>query len=232
MQFTDTLIHGTLISRYKRFLADIQLDDGAVITAHCTNSGSMKSCIEEGAEVYLSPNDNPRRRTHYTWEMIKINNQWVGINTLNPNKLAAELVLQQQIPGLTGYSQVTREVTFEDSRFDLYAQNARESCFIEVKNVSLRDGDQALFPDAVTVRGQKHLETLMRVKQSGVRAVMLYIIQRMDVHKFGPARLIDPQYALKLKKAYEAGVEIIPLQVKVSPEEIVPVQILPFDLDL
>lgn len=232
MRFTDSLIHGTLISRYKRFLADILLDNGEIITAHCTNSGSMKSCIEEGAEVYLSPNNNPSRRTHYTWEMIKINNRWVGINTMNPNKLACELVRQQQIPGLTGYTQVTREVTFEDSRFDLYAQNERENCFIEVKNVSLREGDNALFPDAVTVRGQKHLETLMRVKQAGIRAVMLYIIQRMDVNKFGPARLIDPQYALKLKKASEAGVEVIPLQVKVSPEEIIPAQILPFDLDL
>ncbi len=226
MKFDRPLVHGTLIKRYKRFLADIMLDSGEVVVAHCTNSGTMKSCLEEGAEVYLSPAADPNRKTKFTWEMIKINGGWVGINTSNPNQLAHELVSQGQIPGLEGYTEVRREVTFGDSRFDLYARNASEECFIEVKNVSLKDGNLAKFPDAVTTRGQKHLETLIEVKKQGMRAVMLYIIQRTDVEAFAPAKAIDPEYAKKLEVAMAAGVEVFPLMVEVSPIGIEPRQIL------
>ena len=228
MKFDNTLIHGTLIKRYKRFLADIRLDNGEVIVAHCTNSGTMKSCLEDGAEVYLSPAADPNRKTRFTWEMIKINGGWVGINTSNPNRLAHELVSQSQIPGLEGYTEVKREVTFGDSRFDLYARNANEECFIEVKNVSLKEGDSAMFPDAVTIRGQKHLETLIEVKKQGIRAVMLYIIQRTDVEAFAPAKDIDPEYDKKLRLAVAAGVEVFPLMVEVSPTEIKPLRLLPY----
>ena len=110
MKFKTPLVHGTLIRRYKRFLADVRLDDGTVVTAHCTNSGTMKSCIEEGAEVYLTPVNDPQRRTQFTWEMIKINGDWVGINTGNPNKLAFEAVSEGLIDGLQGYTEVKREV--------------------------------------------------------------------------------------------------------------------------
>ena len=222
MKFPTPLIHGTLIRRYKRFLADIQLDSGEVVVAHCTNSGTMKSCLEEGAEVYLSPATDPNRKTRFTWEMIKINGSWVGINTSNPNQLAHELVSRHLIPGLEGYTEVKREVTFGDSRFDVYAKNAEQECFIEVKNVSLKEGSLAMFPDAVTTRGQKHLETLMEVKKQGIRAVMLYIIQRTDVEAFAPARHIDPEYARKLEVAMAAGVEVFPLMVEVSPQGIEP----------
>jgi sugar fermentation stimulation protein A len=217
MKFETPLIPGKLIKRYKRFLADVQLEDGSIVVAHCTNSGSMISCIEEGARVYLSPAKDPKRKTKYTWEMIEINNSWVGINTSIPNQLVFEAVRDQQIPQLSGYTFVKREVKFEDSRFDVYAENEKEKCFIEVKNVSMKVGDAALFPDAVTTRGRKHLETLIRVKQQGIRAVMVYIIQRMDVNAFGPARHIDPNYADSLEKAKNAGVEVIALQAKVNP---------------
>ena len=136
MQFKTTLVHGTLIQRYKRFLADIRLDDGSVVTAHCINSGTMKSCIEEGAEVYLTPVNDPKRRTKFTWEMIKINGDWVGINTGNPNKLAFEAISEGLIDGLQGYTDVKSEVKWDDSRFDLMAKNELETCFIEVKNVT------------------------------------------------------------------------------------------------
>ncbi|MDX9696777.1 MAG: DNA/RNA nuclease SfsA, partial [Bacteroidales bacterium] len=150
MNFKDPLIHGTLIKRYMRFLADVKLDSGETVTAHCTNSGSMKSCLEKGAEVYLSPVDDPNRKTKFTWEMIKINGDWVGINTSNPNKLAFEAVKAGQIEKLKGYTEVQAEVKFDDSRFDLMAKNDTETCFIEVKNVTYKEGNYALFPDAVT----------------------------------------------------------------------------------
>jgi len=220
MKFITPLIPGKLIKRYKRFLADIELEDSSVVVAHCTNSGSMISCIEEGARVYLSPAKDPKRKTRFTWEMIEIDNSWVGINTSIPNQLVFEAVRDQKIPQLTGYTFVKREVKFEDSRFDVYAENEQERCFIEVKNVSMKVGDAALFPDSVTTRGRKHLETLIRVKQQGIRAVMVYVIQRMDVNAFGPAQHIDPDYADALEKAKNAGVEVIALQAKVSPEGI------------
>lgn len=230
MKFQAALIHGRLIKRYKRFLADIRLDNNQIITAHCTNSGSMKSCLEDNAEVYLTPVNDPKRKTKFTWEMIKINNDWVGINTGNPNKLAFEAVKNGEIGKLKGYTEVRREVTFEDSRFDVMAKNEEETCFIEVKNVSYKEGPYALFPDAITSRGKKHLETLIKVKEQGMRAVMIYLIQRTDVTIFAPAKEIDPEYAKTLKKAFAQGVEIIPLQAKVSPEKIEIIREIPFEL--
>jgi len=220
MEFQEKLVHGTLIKRYKRFLADVKLDSGKEVVAHCTNSGSMKSCLENGAEVYLSPVNDPKRKTRFTWEMIKINGTWVGINTGNPNKLAFEAIINGKIPGLEKYTAVRREVKFRDSRFDVFAENEHEKCFVEVKNVTLKEGKYALFPDAVTTRGQKHLKTLIEVKKEGMRAVMLYIVQRMDVEVFGPASEIDPGYAAALKEAVAEGVEVIAMQVKETPEKI------------
>lgn len=213
-------MHGTLIKRYKRFLADIRLDDGTEVVAHCTNSGSMKSCLENGAEVYLSPVTDPARKTRFTWEMIKIGGNWVGINTANPNKLAFEAISAGIIPELSGYTNVKREVVFGDSRFDVFAENETGKCFVEVKNVTLKEGKYALFPDAVTTRGQKHLKTLMEVKAAGMRAVMLYIVQRTDVEVFAPATEIDPEYAKALKQAVNAGVEVIVMQAEVLPDSV------------
>lgn len=226
MKFKEPLVHGYLIKRYKRFLTDVTLDKGEKVTAHCTNSGSMKSCLEEGAEVYLSPANDPNRKTKFTWEMIKINGKWVGINTNHPNQIVYEAVKKQEIEQLKGYKDVKREVKFEDSRFDVYAKNEQEACFIEVKNVTLKEGNAALFPDAVTTRGRKHLQTLMRVKEKGIRAVMVYVIQRMDVNYFAPADEIDPAYGKTLREARKKGVEIIPVQVEVNPTSIRIVEIL------
>jgi sugar fermentation stimulation protein A len=230
MEFQEKLIHGTLIKRYKRFLADVRLDNGEEVTAHCTNSGSMKSCLENGAEVYLTPVSDPKRKTRFTWEMIKINGDWVGINTGNPNKLAFEAILKGEIPGLENYTTVKREVKFGDSRFDVFAKNESEQCFVEVKNVTLKEGKFALFPDAVTIRGQKHLKTLVEVKKQGLRAVMLYIVQRTDVEIFAPAVEIDPNYAAALKVAVLAGVEVIAMQAKVTPEKIELAKKLPVEI--
>ncbi len=220
MIFSEKLVSGKLIKRYKRFLTDVELDDGSVVVSHCTNSGSMKTCIEEGAPVYLSPANDPKRKTKFTWEMIFMNGAWIGINTMIPNKIAFDAIRNGEIEKLKGYTSVRREVKFGDSRFDIYAENEFEKCFVEVKNVTMKVGNYALFPDAVTTRGRKHLETLIEVKKSGIRAVMLYVIQRMDVEVFGPAEDIDPEYAKSLRKAIRHGVEIIAVQAKVSPENI------------
>ncbi len=230
MQFKDKLIEGKLIKRYKRFLADIELKNGDVVLAHCTNTGSMKSCIEAGAPVMLTPVNDPKRKTRFTWEMIFINNAWVGINTMNPNRFAYEAVQKNEIPGLEGYTRVKSEVKFGDSRFDLRLEKQDEVCFVEIKNVTMREGKVALFPDAVSARGLKHLNTLLEVRKSGMRAVMLYIIQRMDVELFKPAAAIDPDYAQTLRYVIDQGVEIIPAQLKVHPEGIDFHRILPYDL--
>lgn len=246
MKFKTPLVHGTLIRRYKRFLTDVLLDDGSEVIAHCTNTGTMLSCLEEGAEVWLTPVDDPKRKTRFTWEMIKIDGSWVGINTSHPNALAFQWLSEGLIPGLEGLTGLRREVKWEDSRFDLFGEervsgpeahkNAlpgdnsgqTRACFIEVKNVSLREGNMALFPDAVTTRGRKHLNTLIRVKRAGMRAVMLYVVQRTDVALFAPARKIDPEYAAALDEAIRRGVEVFVAQAKVSPEGIGFHRMLPF----
>ena len=138
MEFKKELVHGRLIKRYKRFLADVRLDDGREVTAHCTNSGTMKSCLEEDAEVWLTPVDDPKRKTRFTWEMIRIGGHWVGINTSHPNALAFEWVSRNLLPGLEGLTALKREVKWEDSRFDLYGEGPSGPCFIEVKNVTMK----------------------------------------------------------------------------------------------
>ncbi len=231
MIFQKSLVHGFLIRRYKRFLADVKLDNGQEIVAHCTNSGSMNSCLEDEAEVYLTPVDDPKRKTKFTWEMIKINQQWVGINTRMPNVLVFDAIRKNQIKQLPPYQLVKREVKFADSRFDVYAENETECCFVEVKNVTMKVGHKALFPDAKTKRGLKHLNTLIEVKKQGLRAIMFYVIQRMDVDCFGTANEIDPEYAATLKFAIEQGVEVIAMQAQVTPLEINLIRELPIDLD-
>jgi sugar fermentation stimulation protein A len=162
--------------------------------------------------------------------MIQINGDWVGINTSNPNALAFEWVSQGKISGLEGLTKLKREVKWGDSRFDLYGEGADGGCFVEVKNVTMKEGDRALFPDAVTERGRKHLNTLIRVKQSGLRAVMLYVVQRMDVYIFSLARDIDPAYGKALDKAVRQGVEVLVVQARVTPEGIYYHRELPVEL--
>lgn len=231
MIFPNKLVHGRLVRRYKRFLADVELDDGQLVVAHTSNSGSMKSCLQEGAEVYLTFVDDPKRKTKYTWEMIKINDSWVGINTMIPNLLVYEAVKNQEFAPLKGYSFVKREVKFDDSRFDVFASNEQEECFIEVKNVSMKVGEYARFPDAVTTRGRKHLSTLLKAKEEGKRAVMVYIIQRADVSIFAPAADIDSDYAKCLQEVHEKGVEVYPIRAIITPECIELGDLLPFELE-
>lgn len=229
MHFGHTLICGTLIKRYKRFMADITLADGAVITAHTANSGSMLGCCTPGARVWVSPADNPKRKLKYTWELIEVDHTLVGINTSHPNALAAEAVQAGQIPQLAGYDTLRREVKYgRNSRIDILLESAtRPPCYVEVKNVTLfRDTGTtegtAFFPDAVTERGAKHLVELTDMVAAGHRAVMLYIVQRESrgLTRFSVAADIDPHYAAALGKAIDAGVEALCHTCTVTPSGI------------
>ncbi|WP_316979769.1 DNA/RNA nuclease SfsA [Shumkonia mesophila] len=226
MKFTDPLLKGTLVRRYKRFLADVLLDSGEAIVAHCANSGSMLSVNTPGAEVWVSPARNPERKLRYTWEMIRIGDGLVGINTQHPNLLAAEAVAANLLPELAGYTVVRREVKYgRNSRIDLLLEaDGRPPCYVEVKNVTMRRdltaAGAAEFPDAVTVRGAKHLDELAAMKAQGYRAVMLFLAQRDDCRRFAVAGDIDPLYAAGLAKARAAGVETLCYGCRLSPFEI------------
>ncbi len=213
------VIFGTLIKRYKRFLADVELEDGSVITAHCPNTGRMTTCAEPGWRVALSDSRNPKRKCRYTWELVHNGQCWICVNTGRANPMAFEAVSKGWIPELSGYAEVLREQTFGNSRFDLLLRTGDDLCYVEVKNVTLvaDDGCYA-FPDAVTERGRKHLDELVNVVKAGHRAAMLYVIARSDGTGFRAAPEIDPRYAAALAEALEAGVEIHAWRADVSPE--------------
>ena len=191
MIFRAKLAQGRLIRRYKRFLADVQLP-GGVVTAACPNTGSMMGCCEPGSRVWLSESDSATRKYRHTWELVEVGKVMVGINTSLPNALAAEAIADGAIAELGGYASVRREVGFgeERSRIDLLLEHpGRPPCYVEVKNVTAAvSGRVALFPDAVTERGAKHLRELVRLKAAGLRAVQLYCVQRGDVGEVRPAR--------------------------------------------
>lgn len=212
------LIPGTLIRRYKRFLADVQLEDGKTVTAHCPNSGSMTACCEPGRPVYLSHHDNPRRKLEYTWELIDMGTSLVGVNTQVPNRLAAESVRAGRVPELAGYTEVKREAAVGGggSRIDLMLRDGNRRCFVEVKNCTLVADGLARFPDAVTTRGRKHLVALQKLLEQGHRCAMFFLIQRMDADAFAPADDIDPAYGRELRQAAAAGVEILAYDVRID----------------
>ena len=211
------LIRGTLIRRYKRFLADVRLGNGHVVTAHCPNSGSMAECSEPGRPVFLSRSSNPKRKLAYTWEMIQMPTSLVGVNTMVPNRLVKISVESGAIPGLAPYERVRSEVRYgENSRIDLLLENDGKRCFVEVKNCTLVKNGVAYFPDAVTSRGLKHLKELQGQVREGDRSVMFFLIQRMDAELFRPAWDIDPEYSRELKNALENGVEIMAYDVSLD----------------
>ncbi len=229
-KYPDRLIRGKFIRRYKRFLTDIELENGEIVTAHCTNTGSLKSCLIPGADVLISPVNDPKRKTRFTWESIKINDIWVGINTQIPNKAVYLAIKKGLLPQFREFHFVQPEVKFGNSRFDLYLENEREKMFIEIKNVTYREGKYALFPDAPTQRGLKHLDELLLAKKKDYRAAMIYIVPRLDAEVFAPARNIHPEYAQKLKKAVEAGVEIYPYYTRYDENGAVIENLMNFEL--
>lgn len=229
MKFPNPLIKGTLIKRYKRFLADVTLETGEEITAHCANPGSMLGLKDPGSTVWLSPATNPKRKLKYSWELIETNDfkkkTFVGINTSLPNKLAEEAILNGTIKELLDYQNLKREVKYgENSRIDILLDNPEineQKCYVEIKNVHLlRENNLAEFPDSVTARGAKHLKELSDMVKQGHRAVMFYLIQREDCTSFSLAEDIDKAYKDAFLKAIDTGVEAIAYKCKLTTTEI------------
>jgi len=205
-----------LIKRYKRFLADVDLPDTSSITLHCPNTGSMKNCLYPGNRVWYSDSGNPKRKYPCTWYFTEdLQQNIIGIHTGLSNQLAREAILSGRIADLSGYGKLTSEMRYgaQNSRIDFYlSEHERElpDCYVEVKNVSLLSQDGVgLFPDAVTARGQKHLEELILVREQGYRAVLLFCVQHSGIERLMPADQIDPVYGRLLRKASAEGVEVL-----------------------
>ncbi|MES0870348.1 DNA/RNA nuclease SfsA [Pseudovibrio sp. SCP19] len=225
MRFDVPLVTGRLIKRYKRFLADVTLDDsGAEITAHCANSGSMMGLKEPGIKVWLTPNDDPKRKLKYSWEMLEIDGAMVGINTSRPNGLVEEAIEAGRIPELSGYDKLRREVKYgKNSRIDILLEGEGDKrTYVEVKNVTLaREDGVAEFPDAVTARGAKHLDELADMVREGHRAAMVFLIQRDDCDALVLARDIDKKYGEAFDAAVKAGVEVYAIGCRLTADEII-----------
>lgn len=214
MRFPAPLIAARLIKRYKRFLADVTLDDGTRLTAHCPNTGSMLGCQAPGSRVWLSRSDNPKRKYAHTWELVEVaDGTLVGVNTGRSNALVREAIEARCVDELAGYDEIRPEVRYgsENSRADFLLTGAGGACYVEIKNVTAAvDKGVALFPDAVSTRGTRHLRELMGIaRKSRHRAVLCYCVQRSDVREVRPADAIDPDYGRTLRKALDAGVEAI-----------------------
>lgn len=234
MKFASALIQGTLIKRYKRFLADVELPDGQIVTAHCPNTGAMSGCAEPGFKVWLSPSDNPKRKLKYTWELaVTGEGHWIGINTHNANKLVKEALETKKIALLDGYSTLRSEVRYgsENSRIDfLLESEQRPDCYVEVKSVTLLDNGVGYFPDAPTTRGTKHMKELAGVVENGHNAAVIFCVQHSGIRSVSPARHIDPEYTEALLMARRAGVEIIAVSCSIDEKNISINQQLPIDL--
>ncbi len=227
MRFTTPLVPATLVRRYKRFLADVELPGGETVTAHCANPGSMIGLAAPGAPVWLSRSQNPKRKLGHSWELVEVDlgsgAELVGINTTNPNALAAEAIAAGLIPELAGYRSIRREVKYgKNSRVDfLLEEPGRPPCYVEVKNVHLmRQKGLAEFPDAVTKRGAKHLQELAVMAAAGARAVMLFLVQIASAERFALARDIDPAYGLQFDLARAQRVETLARRCRLSRDAI------------
>nr|MEA2796930.1 sugar fermentation stimulation protein [Phenylobacterium sp.] len=226
MEYPTPLVRGRLIQRYKRFLADIVLDDGTEITAHCPNPGAMLGLNMPGLTCWLSYDPSPKRKLPYTWELVEApsaNGGFlpVGLNTMHPNRLVAEALAADAIPELTGYATHRREVKYgANSRVDfLLEAPGRAPCWLEVKNCHLRrSGTLAEFPDCVAARSLKHLKELTAMVEAGQRAAMLFVIQRTDCDAFSACYDLDPAYARGLTEAAANGVEVLAYACEIAVE--------------
>jgi sugar fermentation stimulation protein A len=228
MKFTPSFQPATLIRRYKRFLADIELPDGTTTTIHCPNTGSMKNCNIPGSRVWYSTSDNKTRKYPHTFEIVEVSGKHLaGINTNRANHLVREAIEKGKVSELTGYASLRHEVKYgkENSRIDFLLQGHPDqpdrACYIEVKNVTLgMEKGLGMFPDAITTRGTKHLRELMHIVSQGDRAILFFCVQHSGIKRVEPAVEIDPVYSEILVEAARAGVEILAWQAKLSPGEI------------
>ncbi len=210
-----------LIKRYKRFLVDVERPDGTVLTVHCPNTGSMRGCLSPGNRVMICRSDNPKRKYPFGLEMIEVNGYWVGINTMRTNHLVREALESGLVAEVGRVDAIQAEVKVSaHSRLDFLVVKGGEKIYVEVKNCTLVEGEAALFPDAVTARGTKHLQELADLVAPGVRAMIFFCVQRQDGSFFAPADHIDPLYAETLRKVVAGGVEVVAYQALVQPTEV------------
>jgi sugar fermentation stimulation protein A len=227
MIFSESLTEGRLIRRYKRFLADVELEDGRLITAHTANTGAMTGCAEPGSRVWLSFHNKPTRKYPFSWELIEVSTKvgpvLVGINTMLSNLLVREAIEQGVIDELQSYSKISTEVPYgqENSRIDLLlAGSGKKDCYVEVKNLTLVEGEVGYFPDALSKRASKHVRELVKIVKGGQRGAIVYCVQRGDVGQVQAAAHIDPDYAQTLQQAVNFGVEVFAYGANVSPQGI------------
>ncbi len=219
MKLPAPLYEGRLVRRYQRFLADVELTDGSLVTAHTPNTGSMRQCAVPGHRVLVSRSDNPQRKLPFTLELIEVNGHWVDTHTHRTNRVVEEGLRRGWIAELAG-CRITPEHRFGNSRIDFLLEKDNSKTLVEVKNVTLTCTPQvACFPDAVTTRGQKHLQELMAARKAGYRAVIFFLVQRGEATAFCPADAIDPEYGRLLRQAEGEGVEVLAYRSIVSPEE-------------
>ena len=217
MNFKNKLISGLLIKRYKRFFADIKIKN-KIVTAHCPNTGSMIGLLNEGNKVWISKSDNPNRKLKYTLEIIKTSKSKVGVNTLSSNKIVHHALKNNLIHEFRDLSEIKPETKFgKNSRFDFLIKKKKDKAFIEVKNVTLsRKNNVAEFPDAITARGLKHINELIKASKQNYKVFILYLIQRDDCKSFRIAKDIDPAYAATLTKAVKKKLNILCYDCKFS----------------
>ena len=231
MIFPAPLDPGILLKRYKRFLADVRLRDGTEITIHCPNSGSMLSCSRPGSAVYISRSASPRRKYPFTLEMIKEDSTWIGVNTSLTNHIVVEGIENGDIPELRHPDSIRREVKVSAaSRLDVLLTKGTRDIFMEIKSCTLAVDSCAMFPDAVTSRGTRHLRELADLVKQGREGILFFLVQRLDANSFRPAAHIDPVYARTLAEVHSQGVRILVYQAEVLPEGIRIVGALPFSL--
>lgn len=235
MKFASPLVSGRLISRYKRFLFDAELDDGSLITGSCPNTGSMQGLTEPGSRIWMSEHESKTRKYRHMLELVEVAGTLIGINTGLPNRLAEEAIAAGLVPSLGRYPVIERERKYgRNSRIDLLLSGPNlPLAYVEVKNVHFtRTRDLAEFPDTVTKRGAKHLEELGDMVELGHRAIMLYLVQREDCARFRLSGDLDTAYATAFQRAMERGVEAFAIKCRVSPTEIIPIQSIPMDESL
>lgn len=224
MHFEPALQPATLIKRYKRFLADVVTPDGTELTLHCANTGAMTGCATPGDTVWYSTSDNPKRKYAHSWELTETQqNHWICVNTMRANQLVREAIDAQRIPELSGYSKLTTEVKYgtENSRIDLMLQAENQpDCYIEVKSVTLLQAGLGFFPDAVTLRGQKHLRELQSMAEQGQRAVLFFAVLHSGIESVSAAHHIDPRYSELLTQVQKKGVEVMCYGAALSAEGI------------